>query len=130
MSGTQSEDTDRSVGWARRLLADGTAPDPSFTLANERTFLSWIRTALAIIAVGVGVALTGGLIVAPLRTVVATVFSTSGAVLAAAAFHRWLRTERALRRAESLPPPTLAPLIAYGLAGCTMVLLFAALFAR
>ena len=30
-------------------------PDYRFTLANERTFLAWIRTALALIAGGVAV---------------------------------------------------------------------------
>lgn len=34
----------------------GTEPDYRFTLANERTFLAWIRTALALIAGGVAVA--------------------------------------------------------------------------
>jgi hypothetical protein len=34
----------------RRVFADGAEPDPRFTLANERTFLAWIRTALALIA--------------------------------------------------------------------------------
>lgn len=31
------------------------APDPRFTLANERTFLAWIRTSLALLASGVAV---------------------------------------------------------------------------
>ena len=37
---------------ARRLLPDGEEPDPRFTLANERTFLAWMRTALAFVAGG------------------------------------------------------------------------------
>ena len=32
---------------------EGSEPDPRFTLANERTFLAWIRTALALTAGGV-----------------------------------------------------------------------------
>jgi putative membrane protein len=32
---------------------EGTEPDYRFTLANERTFLAWIRTALALLAGGV-----------------------------------------------------------------------------
>ena len=39
----------RGPGW-RRL---GEEPDYRFTLANERTFLAWIRTALAVLAAGV-----------------------------------------------------------------------------
>ncbi|NNA69385.1 DUF202 domain-containing protein [Pseudomonas gessardii] len=34
-------------------LADGCEPDPRFTLANERTFLAWIRTAIALLASGI-----------------------------------------------------------------------------
>ena len=30
-------------------------PDPRFTLANERTFLAWSRTALALVAAGLGI---------------------------------------------------------------------------
>ena len=32
-----------------RSLLGGEEPDPRFTLANERTFLAWIRTALALL---------------------------------------------------------------------------------
>ncbi|MEI2422188.1 DUF202 domain-containing protein, partial [Arthrospira platensis SPKY2] len=32
----------------------GTDPDYRFSLANERTFLSWIRTSLALVAGGLG----------------------------------------------------------------------------
>jgi uncharacterized membrane protein YidH (DUF202 family) len=35
---------------------DEQEPDYRFTLANERTFLAWIRTALALIAGGIAVA--------------------------------------------------------------------------
>jgi putative membrane protein len=117
-------------GWVARLLAEGDNPDPRFTLANERTFLAWIRTSLAVIAAGIGVALTGGLMPAPLRIGFAAVLSAGGALLAAAAFHRWLSTERALRRAETLPPPRLAPLISYGLAAVTIILLAGLLVTR
>ena len=37
----------------RRVYGVGTEPDARFSLANERTFLAWIRTALALIAAGV-----------------------------------------------------------------------------
>jgi putative membrane protein len=111
--------------WTDRLLAEGSDPDPRFSLANERTFLAWIRTALAVIAAGVGVALTGDALAAPLRHALASAFAAAGALIAAMAFRRWLRTERALRRAETLPPPTLAPIMSYGLALAAAVLLVA-----
>ncbi|MBW8486096.1 YidH family protein [Actinomadura parmotrematis] len=116
--------------WADRLLAEGSDPDPRFTLANERTFLAWIRTALAMIAAGIGLSLSGHLLAAPLRAALAAGFAATGALVAGLAFHRWLRTERALRRAETLPPPALAPLLSYGLAIGAVVLLAALLVTR
>ena len=50
--------------WQHRLLAGGVEPDPRFTLANERTFLAWVRTALALLA--------GGVIAAPIAAWVVT----------------------------------------------------------
>ncbi|MEV5827461.1 DUF202 domain-containing protein [Spirillospora sp. NPDC052242] len=116
--------------WTDRLLAEGSDPDPRFTLANERTFLAWIRTALALVAGGVGVALAGDLVDAPLRHVLAIGFSSAGGLVAALAFRRWLRTERALRRDETLPPPALAPLMSYGLAIGAVALVVALLVTR
>ena len=37
------------------LRAVGRDPDPRFTLANERTFLAWNRTALSLVAGGLAV---------------------------------------------------------------------------
>ncbi|MBA8949277.1 YidH family protein [Actinomadura namibiensis] len=123
-------DPPRPGRWPGRLLAEGSDPDPRFTLANERTFLAWIRTALALIAGGVGTALSGQLLAAPLRTGLAAGLAAVGALVAGLAFRRWLRTERALRRAETLPPPALAPVLSYGLAVAAVVLLGAVFAAR
>ncbi|GLZ11328.1 membrane protein [Actinomadura sp. NBRC 104425] len=115
--------------WTDRLLAEGDDPDPRFTLANERTFLAWIRTALAVIAAGIGLALSRDLLAGPVRDALAVGFAAAGALIAVLAFRRWLRTERALRRAETLPPPALAPVMSYGLAAAAVVLLVALLAA-
>ena len=34
---------------------EGREPDPRFTFANERTFLAWSRTALALVVAGLGI---------------------------------------------------------------------------
>jgi uncharacterized membrane protein YidH (DUF202 family) len=52
------------------------------------------------------------------------------ALFAFLAFGRWLRTERALRREEPLPLPTLAPVLSYGLAIGAIVLLVVLLVTR
>jgi putative membrane protein len=81
----------------------GDEPDPRFTLANERTFLAWVRTSLAMLAGGVALhALT---IAGPhdLRTIVALGLIVLGAVIALGSFVRWARVERAMRRHEPLP---------------------------
>ncbi|GAA4619925.1 YidH family protein [Saccharopolyspora hordei] len=110
--------TDREdARWPKRLYEQGEEPDPRFTLANERTFLAWIRTALALMAGGVGVealnAVTGQ--PNPLRTALAVVLLLAGVLCSATAFTRWMATERALRRGRPLPAPRLAPVLGYGL---------------
>lgn len=110
--------------WARSLLAQGRDPDPRFTMANERTFLAWIRTALALLAAGVGLEVFLVEQLAPLpRRVVAGVLVLLGGVLAVTAFTRWLATERALRLERSLPVPAVAPVLAAGIALTALVLL-------
>src|SRR3954470_20484811 len=39
--------------WPRWVYGVGTRPDHRFSLANERTFLAWVRTSLAMLAGGV-----------------------------------------------------------------------------
>jgi putative membrane protein len=103
--------------WADRLRAEGTDPDPRFTFANERTFLAWLRTALALTAAGIGLeALVPPLAVPGLRQVLAVTLILLGVAVSATAFHRWVRAERAMRVGEPLPLPALAPVLGYGVA--------------
>ena len=110
--------------WVTRLLAEGTDPDPRFTLANERTFLAWVRTALALLAAGIG--LDAFLVeqIDPVpRSILAAVLIVLGGGLAVSAFTSWLATERALRAGRPLPVPTAAPVLAAGVAVAALVLL-------
>lgn len=81
----------------------GDEPDPRFTLANERTFLAWIRTALALVAGGVAIGqlVTFESLAAHLVAVLAPTSLAAG--IAILAVRRWLRVERALRLREPLP---------------------------
>ncbi|MFI6228393.1 YidH family protein [Micromonospora echinospora] len=101
--------------WPGRVFGRGVDPDPRFSLANERTFLAWIRTSLALFAAGVALeALT--LPIAPgLRRAAAVVLILLGAAAPVQAFLGWLRTEAALRLGRSLPPPALAVPLGLGL---------------
>ena len=111
-------------GWVARLRAHGTDPDPRFTFANERTFLAWIRTALALLAAGIGLAaFAGDALPEGVRRAVAAALLVLGATLAVAAFVRWLRSERALREGRSLPGLAIAPVLAGVVAVCALVLL-------
>jgi len=112
--------------WQRRLLADGQEPDPRFTLANERTFLAWVRTSLALLAGGVAVeAFTGALFEPPVRVALSTVLLVLAALLALGAGARWLRVERAMRHGRPLPLPLIVPVLAGGVVLAVVVLMVA-----
>jgi putative membrane protein len=103
------------VSWPRRLAAllprtvtqdtGGTEPDPRFTFANERTFLAWSRTALALVVAGLGIVqlLPPFPRVPAGRHLLGIPLIVLGAVLAVAAYVEWVHSQRALRRGEPLP---------------------------
>jgi putative membrane protein len=106
---------------ARRWLGSelseiGEEPDPRFSFANERTFLAWARTGLALIG--------GGLIAAQvltfgprgLRFVVAIPAIFLGGLLGITSYRRWEANERSLRLGQPLGYSTMTPLLAIGLA--------------
>ena len=102
-----------------RLDEAGATPDYRFSLANERTFLAWIRTGLALLGGGLGVAA----FVPPLRWShvregIAIGLIVLGAAVAIRAVDHWARCERAIRLGQPLPrsrfPAILALVIAVG----------------
>lgn len=92
----------------------GTEPDARFTFANERTFLAWSRTALALIVAGLGIVQ----LLPPFprvpwgRHVLGVPLIAFGAVVAIAAYREWVRNQRALRHVEPLPVSVLPKLLA------------------
>lgn len=83
----------------------GSEPDPRFSMANERTFLAWVRTGLAFIAAGVGVAVLAsytGRVRTP-TTAASALLILCGMAGAVSGLVRWMVTERAIRRSEPLP---------------------------
>jgi putative membrane protein len=97
----------------------GTDPDYRFTLANERTFLAWIRTALALAAAGLGAItiledFTGD-------QVLGVGLLALSFVTAATAYRRWALNERAMRLDEPLPGSRLPMLMATAVAVLAIV---------
>ena len=92
----------------------GEEPDPRFSLANERTFLAWIRTSLALIAAGVALEALQLPIRADFRVYSASVFIVLGLIAPVHAWISWMRTERAMRKHRPLPAPALSGLLAVG----------------
>ncbi|GAB4065279.1 YidH family protein [Ancylobacter sonchi] len=91
----------------------GTRPDYRFSLANERTFLAWIRTALALIAGAIGIdQFASHLATPPLRLALSLCLLAVGGLLGGLAYRRWAGAERAMRHDEDLPRSLLLPLMA------------------
>ena len=111
---------------AERLLPGGTEPDPRFTLANERTFLAWIRTSLALLAGGIAIeAFTADLFLEPVRKILAVLLLLLGMLLSGGAAVRWIRVERSMRNNTPLPLPLIVPLLAgAGAVAAAVVLIF------
>jgi putative membrane protein len=97
-----------------RSADDGTEPDPRFTFANERTFLAWSRTALALVVAGLGVVQ----LLPPFpgvpwgRHVLGVPLIVFGAVVAVVAYGEWVRSQRALRLGQPLPRSVMPRLLA------------------
>lgn len=82
----------------------GKTPDYRFTLANERTFLAWIRTALALMAGAVGIDQFSPDLSSPeLRMTLALLLLTAAASMGFLAWHRWRKSEYAMRMDSDLP---------------------------
>jgi putative membrane protein len=86
-----------------RLRAEGQTPDYRFSLANERTFLAWLRTAMALVGGGFAVDQFLPDTDRTLRLAAALTLLAGGAVCAVRALNHWIRCERAMRRGEDLP---------------------------
>jgi putative membrane protein len=92
--------TDRRPRW---VYDAGEEPDPRFSLANERTFLAWVRTALAMLAGGVALHALGVPDTEWVRTSLAILLILLGGLMTLLAMVRWARVERAMRTRQPLP---------------------------
>jgi len=107
----------------RTIRRIGSQPDYRFSLANERTFLAWIRTALAFSAAGLAVAqfLTG--ISAGWRTALAVILVLMGATCSLWGLVHMTSNELAIRQREELPASRMPMLLAVTAALGALVLI-------
>jgi len=111
----------------RWVFGVGTEPDPRFTLANERTFLAWIRTSLALLASGVALEAIELPISGPWRTTASILLIVLGIASPLWAWLGWARAERAARTSVPLPAPTGSLLLAVGVVVAGLVVLVGSL---
>jgi putative membrane protein len=79
-------------------------PDYRFTLANERTFLAWERTALGLLAAAVAVVqLIPDLGIAEARHVLGALLAVLATLTAGVGLRRWVQVDRAIRAGMPLP---------------------------
>jgi putative membrane protein len=101
---------------ARRPRLDdvGDEPDPRFTLANERTFLAWIRTELALLATGLAIVQFLDSEPRAVRLAIGVPLMLLGSVVALRTYARWEASERALRLGQPLPSLRVGRIAALG----------------
>jgi putative membrane protein len=103
---------------------DTREPDYRFTLANERTFLAWIRTALALIAGGIAVVqLVPSFGYPGVRHALGLILTAGGGLLAALAVRRWKHVQDAMRRGSDLLPSKMPVLLAAAILVVAMLVL-------
>jgi putative membrane protein len=91
-------------------------PDVRFTYANERTFLAWNRTALALVATGVAATqllpefhVDGG------RRILGLPLIGLGALVAITSFQHWKANQRAMEQGRPLPRSPMPMVLSVGI---------------
>ena len=108
--GTRQGTDDQTGGHAER------EPDYRFTLANERTFLAWLRTSLSLLAAGVAVVqLVPAFTVPAARPLTGGLLAALAVVAAGSGVLRWRRVETAIRHGRPLPAQRIPWVLAAGL---------------
>ena len=101
----------------------GTEPDARYTFANERTFLAWSRTSLALVV--------GGLAIVQLlppfpgipwgRHLIGTPLILLGCAVSVISYLEWKADQRALRHGQPLPRSRLPQILAIAIAAIGLI---------
>lgn len=103
----------------------GQDPDYRFSLANERTYLAWIRTALALLAGAIGIdQLTPDLAEPTIRILISSFLCVCSGLLAIFAYRRWAQNERAIRNNSQLTYTSFLKVISTVLVAITLVIIW------
>lgn len=116
-----------SPRWPSSVYGSGREPDPRFSLANERTFLAWIRTSLALLAMAAAVDALPLRIDERAQAAIAAVLALTGLAAAGHAWRGWVRTERAMRLDLPMPGNAAGIVVVVGVALSGVLLLVASL---
>ena len=106
----------------RGVYQVGNEPDPRFSLANERTFLAWIRTSLGLLAVGVAIEALRLEMQPVLRFIAAMIFVVLAVIAGIHAWFSWARHEKAMRLHRALPGPSTGIVLVVGVVLATLLL--------
>ncbi|MFI7321378.1 YidH family protein [Streptomyces venezuelae] len=111
-----------------RIREDGDTPDYRFSLANERTFLAWLRTALALIGGGFAVDQFLPDLRWGWRIGLALALLVSGVLCSLRAVNHWVRCERAMRRGDDLPSSRFPTVLSLAVAVVALAMVVVVLF--
>ncbi len=126
--GTEPEPRSSEAAAAATQPREDHEPDYRFTFANERTFLAWIRTALALDAAGLAaVAFIPPSSIPFAREALALALIGTGTILAAASLRQWQRNQEAIRLDAPLPRSPLLVILTVGVVISALVALALAL---
>lgn len=99
---TPADDPRQRVRRPKFIYSHGSEPDPEYTLANERTFLSWIRTGLAFIAGGIVLNAFAVDMAVDTRKTLSILLLGIGSIISLWAWISWARVERSVRERTPL----------------------------
>jgi putative membrane protein len=111
-----------------RIREEGDTPDYRFSLANERTFLAWLRTALALIGGGFAVDQFLPDLRWGWRIGLALALLAAGVLSSLRAVNHWVRCERAMRRGQDLPVSRFPTVLSLAVAIVALAMVVVVLF--
>jgi putative membrane protein len=93
----------------------GKEPDYRYSLANERTFLAWVRTALGMLAGALAVAQLATSVPQALRLTIALSLALLATGVSTASFWQWRERQRRMRLGMPLGRTRMLPAVTFSL---------------